>query len=60
MEKRFLKKYFFSIYNCRMEFMKVMLWKSLVEIEGQLLEDMKEKNSIVALSNVRENIYQGN
>ena len=38
--------------------MEVMLWESLTEIEGQLLEDMKEENSIVALSNVRGNTYQ--
>ena len=43
-----------------MEFMEVMLWGSLIEIEGQLLKDMKEENSIIALSKVRENTYQGN
>ena len=40
--------------------MEVMLRKNLVEIEGQLLEVMKEENSIVALSNVRGNTYQVN
>ena len=40
--------------------MEVMLWESLTEIEGQLLEDMKEESSIVTLSNVWENTYQGN
>ena len=43
-----------------MESIKVMLWGSLTKIEGQLLEDMKEENPIVALSNVRGNTYQGN
>ena len=43
-----------------MEFMKVMLWGSLTKIESQLLKDMKEENSIVALSNVLGNTYQGN
>ena len=51
---------FSSIYNCRMKSMEVMLWGSLAEIEGQLLENMKEGSPIVALSNVRENTYQGN
>ena len=51
---------FSSIYNCRIESMEVMLWESLAEIEGQLLEDMKEESPIVVLSNVRENTYQGN
>ena len=40
--------------------MKVMLRENLVEIEDQLLEVMKEKSSIVALSNVRGNTYKGN
>ena len=40
--------------------MEVMLRENLTEIEGQLLEVMKEESSIVALSNVRENTYQGN
>ena len=40
--------------------MEVMLWGSLAEIEGQLLEDMKEESPIVVLSNVRGNTYQGN
>ena len=40
--------------------MEVMLRGNLAKIEGQLLEIMKEENSIVALSNVRENTYQGN
>ena len=52
-----LKSKFSSIYNCRMESMKVMLWKNLAEIEGQLLEDMKEEILIVILSNVLGNIY---
>ena len=43
-----------------MESIEVMLQGHLVEIDGQLLEVMKEENSIVALSNVRENTYQGN
>ena len=43
-----------------MEFIEVILWSSLTEIEGQLLEDMKEEGLIVALSNVWENTYQGN
>ena len=43
---------FFSIFNCRMESMEVMLRGNLAEIEGQLLEVMKKKSSIVALSNV--------
>ena len=43
-----------------MKSMKVMLWESLVKIEGQLLEDMKEESQVVALSIVRGNIYQGN
>ena len=51
---------FSSTYNCRMEFREVMLWGSLTKIEGQLLKDMKEENSIVALSKVRENTYQDN
>ena len=33
---------------------------NLTKIEGHLLEVMKEESPIVALSNVRENIYQGN
>ena len=37
-----------------------MLQENLAEIEGQLIEVMKKENSIVALSNVRENTYQGN
>ena len=37
-----------------------MLWENLAEIEHQLLEDMKEESSIIALSNIRENTYQGN
>ena len=40
--------------------MKVMLRGSLVEIEDQLLEDMKGKSPIVTLSNVQENTYQDN
>ena len=40
--------------------MEVMLRGNLTKIEGQLLEVMKEEKSIVALSNVRENTYQGN
>ena len=40
--------------------MKVMLRGNLTEIESQLLEIMKEESLIVALSNVRENTYQGN
>ena len=43
-----------------MESMEVMLRGNLTEIESQLLEVMKEKSPIVALSNVRENTYQGN
>ena len=43
-----------------MESMEVMLRKNLTEIEGQLLEVMKEEIPVVALSNVRENTYQGN
>ena len=43
-----------------MESMEVMLWESLTKIEGQLLEDMKEENPIVALSNIRGNAYQVN
>ena len=39
--------------------MEVMLQENLTEIEDQLLEVMKEENPIVALSNVRENTYQG-
>ena len=50
---------FFSIYNCRMESMEVMLRENLVEIKG-VLEVMKEKNLIVTLSNVRGNTYQVN
>ena len=50
---------FFSIYNCRMKFMEVILRKNLVEIKG-VLEVMKEKSLIVTLSNVRGNTYQGN
>ena len=42
---------FFSIYNCRMKSMKIMLRKNLVKIKG-VLEVMKEKNLIVTLSNV--------
>ena len=38
-----------------MEFIEVMLWGNLIEIEGQLLEDMKEESLIVALSNVQGN-----
>ena len=37
-----------------------MLWVSLTEIESQLLEDMKEESSIVALSSIRVNTYQCN
>ena len=33
---------------------------SLTEIKGQLLEDMKEESSIIALSNVWGNTYQDN
>ena len=51
--------FFFSIYNCRMESMEVMLRENLVEIKG-VLEVMKEKNLIVTLSNVRGNTYQVN
>ena len=51
--------FFFSIYNCRMESMEVMLWENLVEIKG-VLEVMKEKSLIVTLSNVRGNTYQVN
>ena len=40
--------------------MEGMLWGSLTEIEGQLLEDMKEESPIISLSNVRGNTYQGN
>ena len=40
--------------------MEVMLWENLTEIEGQLLEVMKEERSIVALSNIRGNTYQDN
>ena len=40
-----------------MESIEVMLWESLVEIEGQLVEDMKEEILIVVLSNVLGNIY---
>ena len=40
--------------------MKVMLRENLTEIEGQLLEVMKEEDSIVALTNVRGNTYQDN
>ena len=43
-----------------MESIEVMLWKSLTEIKGQLLETMKVKSPIVTLSNVRGNTYQGN
>ena len=43
-----------------MESMGVMLWESLVEIEGHLLQDIKEESPIVALSNVQGNTYQGN
>ena len=43
-----------------MESMEVMLRGNLAKIEGQLLEIMKEENSIVALSNVQGNTYQGN
>ena len=50
---------FFSIYNCRMESMEVMLRENLVEIKG-VLEVMKEKSLIVTLSNVRGNTYQVN
>ena len=41
--------FFFSIYNCRMESMEVMLQENLTEIESQLLEVMKEESSIIAL-----------
>ena len=51
---------FSSIYNCMMESKEVMLWVSLAEIESQLLEDIKEESSIVTLSNVQGNTYQGN
>ena len=40
--------------------MEVMLWGNLAEFEGQLLEDMKEESSIIALSNVWGNTYQDN
>ena len=50
---------FFSIYNYRMESMKVMLRENLVEIKG-VLEVMKEKILIVTLSNLRGNTYQVN
>ena len=50
----------FFIYNCKMESMEVMLRGNLEEIEGQLLEVMKEESPIVAFSNVRGSTYQGN
>ena len=40
--------------------MEVMLWENLTDIEGQLLEVMKEESSIVVLSNIQANTYQGN
>ena len=43
-----------------MESMEVMLRENLTEIEGQLLEIMKEESPIVALSNLRGNTYQVN
>ena len=43
-----------------MESMEIILRENLVEIEGQLLEVMKEESSIVALSNIRESTYQVN
>ena len=43
-----------------MKSIEVILQGNLIKIEGQLLEVMKEKSLIVALSNIRGNIYQGN
>ena len=43
-----------------MESIEVMLRESLIEIESQSLEVMKEESSIIVLSNVRGNTYQGN
>ena len=38
---------FSSIYNGKMKSIEVMLWGSLTEIKGQLLEDIKEESQLL-------------